>query len=222
MNPFPFIKELKNIEYLNGFNDILEILKMVYSTVPWVQEPYRDEIKFSDIEDLYFKFKNLKIGGWCGLNSEFFKWIIEGYRRKDSTIRYSSYNYGLSNSLPQIKDKPFYEGFTHIGVLVEIDRMEYFYDPYFGRYFVHIDGYPLQFKNLLYFISEKKFNKYKSVFLPIKKPIIRENGTIEQISPEDLMKEILDFFYMHKLKDYLKNIFGTENPDSLMLIKIPK
>jgi len=220
MTPFPFIKELKDIEYLRGFNDVLEVMGMVYETVPWSMKPYTEEIKFDDIEEMYRKFKKLEIGGWCGLNAEFFKWVIEGYRRKDLSIRYRSYNYGLSNSLPKTNIPP-YEGFTHVGVLVEIDCMEYFYDPYFARYYVHIDGYPLQFRDLLYLISERKFDKYKSAFLPLKKTILREDGSIDKIAPESFIKEILDFFNTQNFLKHLKDVFGTENPDSLMLIKIP-
>lgn len=220
MGPFPFIEEIKNLESLNGFNDVVKVLNMVFSTVPWFIEPYREEIKYEDIEPLYNKFKHLKLGGWCGLNAEFFKWIIEGYRRINPNIRYRSYNYGLSKFL-SIGKSPFYEGFTHIGVLVEIDKMEFFYDPYFGRYFVHTDGYPLQFKDLLYLISERKFDKYKSVFSTLKKPAVREEAVIEHLSPQSLMKEIFGFFEQQGLKNQLQNIFGTDNPDSLMLIKIP-
>lgn len=210
LSPFPFIKEIKDIEYIKGFNDLLKVLGMVYTTVPWFVEPYEKTIQYGDIKSLYNEFKKLKLGGWCGLNAEFFKWIIEGYRRKDLTIRYRSYNFGLPNS-----------DITHIGVLVEIDRMEFFFDPYFARYFIHSDGYPLQFKDLLYLVGERKFNRYKSVFLPLKKPIVRENGLIEYITPQQLMKEVFDFFNTKNLPKYLKEIFGTENPDSLMLIKLP-
>lgn len=219
--PFPFIEEIKDLEYIKGFNDVLKILNVVYTTVPWFVEPYEKGILYDNIEFLYKEFKGLKLGGWCGLNAEFFKWLIEGYRRKDLTIRCRSYNYGLSNSLSQTKNNPSYEGFTHIGVLVEIDYMEFFFDPYFARYFVHSDGYPLQFKDLLYLISERKFNRYKSMFLPLKKPVMRKEGSIEYVTPQQFMGEILDFFNTHNLPKYLKDIFGTENPDSLMLIKLP-
>lgn len=222
-SPFPFIKELENLEYLTGFNDVLKILSLVYTTVPWFVKPYTEDVKYSHIEKLYERFKKQEIGGWCGLNAEFFKWLIEGYRRGNLTIRYRSYNFGLSNKLPKIEARQFYSGgFTHVGVLVEIDRMEYFYDPYFARYFVHSDGYPLQFKDLLYLISERKFDRYNSVFLPLKKPVIRESGTVDYLPPQQLMKEVLDFFYEQDFLQYLKDIFGTENPDSLMLIKIPE
>ncbi len=222
MTPFPFIQELKDVEDLKGFNDVLQVLSMVYTTVPWFMEPYTEEVKYSDIESLYRKFNKREIGGWCGLNAEFFKWIIEGYRRKDLTIKYRSYNYGLSGILPKVEKRPFYKGgFTHIGVLVEIDRMEYYYDPYFARYFIHADGYPLQFKDLMYFISERKFDRYESVFLPLEKPVVRESGTVDFLTPQQFMKEVLDFFYEQDFLHSLKDVFGTENPDSLMLIKIP-
>jgi len=219
--PFPFIEELKGVKTLRGFNDVLKVLSTVYTTVPWTVKPYEKEIQYKDIEFLYKQLKELKIGGWCGLNAEFFKWIIEGYRRYDLSIRYSSYNYGLSSPFTSVKGPPFYSGFTHVGVLVEIDRMEYFFDPYFARYYAHKDGYPLQFKDLIYFISERKFDCYESKFLPVKKPAIREDGTIEYISPQQFLKEILDFFNQQNLPKYLKEVFGTDNPDSLMLIKLP-
>lgn len=220
MAPFLFIDEIKDIEKLTGFNDVLKVMSMVYSTIPWSTVPYIKEIKYEDLESLYCKFKKLELGGWCGLNAEYFKWIMEGYRRYDTSIRYRSYNYGLSNSI-KVGQIPPYKGITHIGILVEIDRMEYFYDPYFARYFIHKDGYPLQFKDLLYFISEKKFDRYKSVFLPLKKPVIRDDGSVVYLEPQQLMEEVFDFFYKNDLNKYIKEIFGTENPDSLMLIKIP-
>lgn len=217
MSPFNFIEELKNTDKITGFNDLLKIMGVVYSIIPWTIDPYIKQICYEDMGLLYKKFKKIELGGWCGLNAEFLKWILEGYRRTDHNVRFRSYNYGLSCKLPT-DVKPI---FTHIGVLVEIDRMEFFIDPYFARYYIHSDGYPLQFKDLLYLISEHKFDRYRSVHLPLLKPVQRVDGTIEHVKPEQLLEEVFGYFYQQGLSDILNNTFGSDNPDNLMLIKIP-
>lgn len=221
MHPFPYIEEIANLEEIKGIKDLLQIMSTVYTVVPWTEEPYTGLLNLNNIEEIYKKFKAMEIGGWCGLNAEFMKWIIEGYRRQSglerdpSVIRYRSYNYGLQYKLSDGR------GFTHIGVLVEIDKMEYFFDPYFARYYAHIDGYPLQFKDLIYLIGERYFDKYESKFMDIKKPVIRKSSPIEYQSPQQLLEDSISFFEQNGLKEILKNTFGTDNLDSLMLIKIP-
>jgi hypothetical protein len=211
MSPFPFIPELVDLERITGFNDLTKIMNCVYTLVPWTEIPYEKEIKFENIETLYRQFKKLEIGGWCGLNAEFFKWIIEGYRRLDPFgIRYRSINYGISS-----------KQLTHICVAVEIDRVEFLLDPYFNRYYIHKDGYPLRLDDLLYFVRERKTTKYKSVFLNSTKPAIRLDGYTEEVSPQVLLKEVLDSFELNDFTRIMQNTFGSTNPDLLMLLKIP-
>lgn len=221
MPPFPYIEDIKNLENITGINDVLTILGMVYKTVPWTVIPYTKEIRYTDIEPLYLEFKDLKIGGWCGLNAEFFKWIIEGYGYIDKTLIHRSHNFGFPSTIKPAEKGPQYDGFTHVGVTIELDRAEFFFDPYFCRYFIHADGYPLQFKDLLFLIINKKFDRYKSVFLPVKKPVIRETGEVDYIEPQQLLEEVFEHFNRNGLSELLLNTFGIKNPDSLMLLKIP-
>ena len=112
-------------------------------------------------------------------------------------------------------------GFTHVGIIVTIDGMEFFFDPYFGRYFAGVDGFPLQFKDLLYLIRERKFDRYKPVYVPLKKPVVREDGSVSYLYPLELMNEVFGIFEQQGLNKILHDVFGTGNRDSLMLLKIP-
>ena len=210
MSPFPFIEELEGIDKITGFNDLIKIMDWIYSLIPRTSVPYEKPITMQDIEGLYVDFNTFQIGGWCGLNAEFFKWILEGYQRLDPlNLRYRSYNYGIQ----ELK-------LTHIGVLVEIDRMEFLLDPYFNRYYVHKDGFPLQFKDLLHLVQERKEDKYRSVFQGSKKPDMKEDGTVLYLSPEELLKGVLEIFETNGLSKAMKSIFNETNPDLLMLLKI--
>ena len=211
MHPFPYIKELADIEKITGFNDIAKIMNFVYTIVPWTLTPYTELITLAGIKPLYKKFKMKEAGGWCGLNAEFFKWIIEGYRQLDPcNIHVSSYNYGIA----ELK-------FTHIAIAVEIDKMEFLFDPYFNRYYVHKDGFPLQLEDLLFLIRERKTDKYKTVFLDSSKPAFTEDGVSFDFYPKELLKDILDFFESTGFSKTMKKIFNDTNPDLLMLLKIP-
>jgi hypothetical protein len=211
MHPFPFIEELSSIERVTGIQDLLKIMDFVFTTVPWTTIPYETLITMEDIKPLYDKFKAKELGGWCGLNAEFFKWIIEGYRCLDSkNIRYRSYNHGV-----------YGQQLTHIGVIVEVDRMEYYLDPYFNLYYTHKDGHPLQFEDLHYYIRERRVDRYQKTFLNSKKALINEDKSITYITPQEFLDIILKGFELLNLSATLKNIFNDTNPDLLLLLKIP-
>jgi len=211
-HPLPFIEELKSVPIINKFEDLLKVLGAVYTIVPWTETPYLGEIdlidvKFesdTDLRGIYKKFKKIQIGGWCGLNNKFFRKILTSY-----SIKNESYNYGLSIGY-----------ITHIGAIVEFEGNKLFFDPYFARYFVNTEGLPISFEDLMFLIREKKFDEYKSVFLCLKKPVKRENGTVDYLFPQELLEGSIEIFKQNGLEKVLREVFGTSNPDSLMLIKI--
>lgn len=203
------IPELQDIPEIRTFQDIMRVRDFVFSTVPFLDNPtalnvdLRQYGGFSakSITQLYQDFKSFKAGGWCGINATFFDILMTRYG-----IKTRPYNYGLPE-----------QGLTHIGIIVTYDGIEFFMDPYFAAHYVHKDGFPLAFRDLMRLVTDRKFDRFHSQYSDIKKPVLKEDGTIGWRSPEHNM----DFVTAGSpYKKTLMSIFGVDDPRILMLIKI--
>jgi hypothetical protein len=206
VNDLPkLIPELQDVPEIRTFQDILKVRDFVFSTVPWFKEPTDLRMNFhtNNVLNLYWDFKQYKAGGWCGLNATFFDLLMYWYG-----IRTRPYNYGVS----------FY-GLTHIGIIVEYDGIEFFMDPYFAAHYVHRDGFPLPFRDLMNLIQDRKFDRFCSEYSSdARKLVLEEDGTYTQWSPEEMVE--MAFVGSPNYKKTLTRIFGVDDPRILMLIKI--
>lgn len=205
VNDLPkLIPELQDIPEIRTFQDIMGVRDFVFSTVPWFKEPTDLRMNFhtNNVLNLYWDFKQYKAGGWCGLNATFFDILMYWYG-----IRTRPYNYGISSY-----------GLTHIGIIVEYDGIEFFMDPYFAAHYVHRDGFPLPFRDLMNLIQERKYDHFLSVYSDVRKPIKEEDGSYTSRTPEEVLK--LAYAASPYYKSTLMRIFGVDDSRALMLIKV--
>ncbi len=188
------------------FFDITSLMYYVFETVPWTVDPYtgNEHKKFSkNIEVIdYFKNRFLKkeIGGWCGLNCEFFKRIL--FEHKYSA---TSFNYGIEGIL------------THITIVVNIDGAPYLFDPYFNRYYT-IMGKPIPFDDLLKLIKIGATQDIKSVYGDHKKPIQQEDGSWIMMTGKELEESVVNEERRRNLSKPLKDMYGSDDLFNLMRI----
>jgi len=206
------ISEFEEIRGINNIQDIIKIRNFVFSTVPLLLKDSTD-IKLSmenlsiSVFNLYKLFLSKKVGGWCGLNVDFFQTILYWYQ-----VPARPYNFGIA---PQ--------GITHTGVVVEYDGEEFFMDPYYAVHYAHRDGFLLTFKHLMSLIADRKFDRIVPIFSDIRKPVEQRDGTFSMMTPQEIQKSTM--FMSHSslgrpYEDIMNEVFGQTNPLLLMLIKI--
>jgi len=145
-HPFPYIPEIAHIKEVSTFKDVWELCCFVYSTIMWTNIQFNVAIK--EVGCYYKKFKNRELGGWCGLNSEFFSSILIGYG-----IENRIYDYGFSE-----------DRFTHMVNIVQIEGSEYLFGAYLCQYYANLEGIPLKFDDLICLIKNKEYEKIVPVY----------------------------------------------------------
>lgn len=191
-----YFQEILEISKISSLWDIIKINDFVFSTVPFTDSCF--DFKNESAEELYRGFKSLEIGGWCGLNAKFLSSLLDLYNIKN---RY--YNYGVIGT-----------NVTHVGIVIEYDHMEFFFDPYYNRYYAHKDGFPLTFDALMRLVQNRDFDRIVPVYGDGKKPVKKD--TLIYMTG----KELFDYI---KYQDYEKTMmttFGEINYLLLLLIKI--
>jgi len=202
----PEIPEL-SLHEVGSFQDLLKIRDYVFSVVPWNRTPF-EGIGSTSIADLLRGFVTREIGGWCGLNAEYFQRILYRYIHNGSNLSSTRpYNFGL------IKHK-----ITHVGIVVTFDGMEFFLDPYLGVHYNHIDGFPLTFQALMGLISDRKFDRILPVYSNATKPVQTDSGW-QMMTPQQMSASILATWPNYE--KIMMETFGSTNPLLLMQIKIP-
>lgn len=202
-HPFPHIPELGAVPEARNLKDVLALQEFVFSTIPYTKDPLEDIGSFTLA---YRGFKKREIGGWCGLNAEYFRRLLICYG-----VKVRPYNYGLVSTR-----------FTHVCVIVNFDGIEYLLDPYFNKIYTYKDDFPLPFQDLLRLIQKGETSCITSQFGSGKKPVWHED--LEDFVPESgdsFENNVFDFFQSIGLNESLMDVFGYVNPLALLLIKIP-
>jgi hypothetical protein len=202
-HPFPFIKELYCLMEIKTFTDVVFLMDFVYSIVPWTIKNSNINLN-SDIKQLYEGLKKKEIGGWCGFTSIFLKILLDGYK-----IPNELFNHGLAGY-----------SLTHMGVIITLNGIKYYIDPYFCKYYTDKSGDPLVLDKLLYLIQERKFNEIISRHRHINKNMQTQTGW-DVVTSYKFESIVLEFFKSMGMDNILKKIFGGTNSLLLMLIKIP-
>lgn len=206
------MSELAHVKEINTIADVIKVQDFVFSLIPKTEEPFIKKMGIKkgngvdvDLFDVYTKCKNKEIGGWCGMNAEYMKLILSTY-----DIKSWPYNYGISSK--QI---------THVGIVVEIDEMQFFMDPYFNRMYSYKNDFLLRFPELISLVEKRNFEPVTSVYGKSIKPI-KLNNKWEEKNGEDLEVQVLNFFYKElNMENVLKETFCEDNPLLLMLIRVP-
>jgi len=191
------------------FDTLISTMKYVFQTVPWTIEPYTgNDHKLYDknsgaIEHLNDRFLKKEIGGWCGLNCEFFKRLIVEKR-----FFCCSFNYGIEGSL------------THITIIVKIGEESYLFDPYFNRYY-EIDGIPATFDCLMRVVNQGEYDRIVSIYGEEKKPVQNSDKSWTDMTGEELEQSVIGGHMKKGLSKKMMDLFGNTNPLSLMKIVIP-
>lgn len=194
---------------IKTFHDIVSIMSYVFQSVPWTIVPYtgkahKQVLKNIDaIRYLKERFNRREIGGWCGLNCEFFKRIL--IERK---FEVASFNYGIEGLL------------THITILVKIDGMPFLFDPYFNRYYA-IDKTPIPFDDLMKLVDLGATEKIESIYGNHVKPIQQSNGTWTEMTGAELEQSVLGDEKRKPLQQELMRRFGNPSIFNMMKINIP-
>lgn len=191
---------------ITTFSDIVEIMSYVFETVPWTIVPYsgkehkrvpknRDAIQY-----LKERFESRKIGGWCGLNCEFFKRIMI-----EHGFEVASFNYGIEGIL------------THITIVVKIEDTPFLFDPYFNRYY-EVNNLPVSFEKLMELVQSGETSCIKSVYGNHKKPIEQSDGKWAFMTGPQLETNILTDGRQDSLVEALMERFGSTDLFGLMRI----
>lgn len=158
------------------------------------------------LEEFYSRCKNLKTGGWCGLNAEYLRLVLAGFG-----LRCWPYNYGiLQNEL------------THVCLVVELDGIRFLLDPYFNRVYRYRGDFYLSFDDLIRLVQERKFGVITSSYGKGKKMVQTDGGNFVSKLGHVLESDVMEAFRMHGFEKIATSVFGTPNPLLLMLIKIPE
>ena len=201
-HPLPFIEELKNIPSIESIQDIITINNFVFSLIPWTIIPYANILQYENLEDLYTRFKNKEIGGWCGVCAEFFNIVMTKYG-----IPTKPYNFGLD--VYQI---------THVGIIVTFDGMNFFFDPYLAKYYTYKGEFPLQFEPLIYLISTGQYNKIVPVYYNAKK-YVQVLDRWEEWSPKDLELSVMEGFKAIGYEKIMQKFFKNQTFENLFLLE---
>lgn len=202
-HPFPRIPELASITEVRSLNDVLKLQEFVFSTIPYTNAPF-EETEYS-FTLTYERFKKKELGGWCGLNAEYFRRLLVCYG-----VKVEPYNYGIASSR-----------FTHVCLLVTFDNIEFLLDPYFNRIYTYENDFPLQFPDLMRLIREKKLDKIKSRYGAGRKSVWKNQiGRFLLESGSEFEKEVFLFFRSIGLDPELERVFGSKNPLCMLSIKI--
>jgi hypothetical protein len=203
-SPLGKINEIADLTDVNSFFDLLRLRDFVFKLIPWFIEPSDSKLDLTvfNVINLYNQFKCREVGGWCGLNAEYYQFILYWYY-----IKTRPYNFGLR-----------YKNITHVGVIVEYDGMEFFMDPYFAMHYIHRDGFPLQFKDLMNLISDRKFDRILPVYSDCRKEVQQQDGSFLSTNSTELFRSVLGSWpnYDREMMD----VFGMQNPELLMMLKI--
>ena len=196
-------------ENVNSFSKVVKIMSYVFETVPWTFSPYTGkdhklQLKNSGaIQYLKEGFEGRRIGGWCGLNCEFFKRIMI-----EHGFSVASFNYGIVGIL------------THIVLIVKINECPYLFDPYFNRYY-EVDGKNISFEELMNMVNNNDTSKVKSVYGIEKKPVERRGGLWVDMTGQELEESVVSSAINNGLNTSLIEKFGSDNLFNLMRINIP-
>lgn len=185
--------DLNSKKFLNSINDFISELIPIFSSCPY-------EIKKEDtIEDLYEKFRNREIGGWCGLFTSYMLMILN-----KCGIDAYAYNYGLCNT-----------EFTHMVVIAN----GYLLDPYFNKVYIDKAGELITFKTLLQMIADRDFSFSCSYGQSIKTKRIDKGEKYEFItlSGYEWEKSLMQSWIIKSFDDIMMEKFGDVNPYLLLL-----
>lgn len=203
------VVKITGIKSIQRFSDIVLLMDFVYKTLPWGEEPDDSwmkntwEYQKKKISEIYIKFVERGIVGWCGANAQFLTLLLSLYKFKSV-----GYNYGI---LPTF--------FTHVGIIVFLDGMSFFMDPYFNKYYTYQGEFPLQVNDLLRLIQERNFSVIKPVYGPSKKPVITKTGE-ESWSSKQMEESVIGSFLDRGFKEKMLEIFGIYEPLLLLQIRI--
>lgn len=191
---------------MNMFQLVACINDWVFQTVPCSSKPYTDRVIQrmelpKAIACLYAGFKEGRLTGWCSLNAEFMKMVLEyvGFECR-------MFNYGLRGK------------FTHATSVVKINEDEYLFDPYFNRYYA-INGQPISFDKLMHLINDNNTSEIRSVYGHSLKYKEMKPGDWGYVSGEWFDNIILNGFRrkINLDREIIKE-FGSPDPFNLMKI----
>lgn len=186
-------KSDNSLIHINGF--ISELIPVFHSF------PYRIT-KEDTVEHLYDRFIKREIGGWCGLFTKYMVMILE-----KCGISAYVYNYGIKGT-----------EFTHTIIVAK----DYFWDPYFDKFYVDNNGKLIKMQRLLKMIKEGNYSFFPVYGSSNKTKRIDQMGGHKFITisgkewEESLMKSWREKF----LVNIMSEKFNTSNPYYLMLHKV--
>jgi len=203
-HPFPFIEELKDITVIDSFERLIRINDFVFSLIPYTIQPFSGDVSSDNIQNLYKGFKSKTIGGWCRLNAHFLMYLLKEYN-----IPSYCYDYGIKNKT--------IDGFTHMVVIVDYLGMPFLFDPYFSRYYLFEDKFPLQFYDMIDLLHRRSFIKISSCYGNLEKPFLTLNKWVS-ITPQEFEKHIFDSFNDIGFKEKMTTTFMDTNPLLMILL----
>jgi len=205
------LHEAIGVKNVNSMEDLLKIQEFVFEAIPYTETPFAKKVGIEvddraevDLLDVYIKCKHKDIGGWCGMNAEYFRLVLVTYG-----VKCWPYNYGIHDTR-----------FSHVCVVVEFDGMQFLMDPYFNRVYSYKNDFLLRFPELVSLIQSRNTNVITSRYGTSKKPVEVQDGFIDRTGGE-FEDSVFEFFYSIGMESALQNVFGEDNPHLLMLIKIP-
>jgi len=208
--PFSYIKELESIVSIKTFEEVTKINDFVYSYVPWMEKPFILTDRFGQCDNetivdyLYTHFKlPAFIGGWCGLSTDFFMRIMWGYG-----VECHPYNFGIANTR-----------YTHVGALVKLSGDDYYFDPYFGKFFIWNNGTPITFLELKELIKIKELHRVSLIYANKFKPVYFRDGLL-YMDPVEFEKMVIADLNTLGLKEALLKLFGDTEFMNLFLIPV--
>jgi len=202
------IKELIGIDKVETFDDLLKIRDFCFRLIPWTPVAYKIHSD-DNLFDLCAKFKKNQIGGWCGLNANFFShlmWQVYGFDKHGC----EPFNYGLKD-------------FSHVTLIVRLaEDKEYLIDPYFCRHYVFENGDPLEFKNLIFLIFNRDLGKIHEIYGTDFKYVYQEaQKDFLKWGPEKLQDSVMDsWIQLKNYETFMKDLFNSTDSKLLMLSRI--
>lgn len=168
--PFDFIKGLDLVE-VSTVTDLERLLEASYAITTWSETPYDSKLliglkNYSALNFLYCNLNRKSIGGGCTLAAEVFTRLLRGYAVRGKTLTYG------------LKGTPY----VHTAVLVEFQGKEYVFDPFYGKYYINLDGTLITYVDMKKEIKDRTY-RFEEVRVDVKKSVLVEDGWVE-IGPQ--------------------------------------